>query len=95
MMPASTPVTNCKLSSSAKSEKNMKIHQTPPPQRKAASLVRHNDMVHEYVQANDILKSAILKSTLVNNKMYHGQLNDNKSISYEISKSVYEIFMKM
>ena len=51
--------------------------------------------LYEYVQANDIKKSTVLKSTLVNNKIYHGLLNDNKSILYDISKSVYEIFIKM
>ena len=40
-------------------------------------------------------KSTIKKSTLFNKKMYHGLLNDNKHISYDISKSVYEMFIKM
>ena len=67
-------------------------------QKKAAALVRHKDMaqkLYEYVQANDIQKSTIKKSTLFNKKMYHSLLNHDNHIGYDISKSVYEIFMKM
>ena len=61
-------------------------------------LVRHTDMAQKlfsYVQTSDIKKSTIKESTLFNNKMYHGLLNDNTHIIYDISKSVYEIFMQM
>ena len=48
-----------------------------------------------YVQTHDIKKSTIKKSTLMNKKVYHGLLNDNKSIGAAISTSVYQIFLKM
>ena len=86
------------MSSSASTERNKKMNRLLPAQRKAAALVRHKDMaqkLHEYVQANDIKKSSIKKSTLFNKKMYHSLLNDDNHIGYDISKSMYEIFMKM
>ena len=48
-----------------------------------------------YVQTHDIKKSTIKQSTLMNKKVYHGLLNDNKYINATISKSVCEMFLKM
>ena len=89
-VPSHTPATKRKMSSSRNSERNTKFHKTSPAQKPGAALVRHTDMAHKlfnYVQTDDIKKSTIKKSTLFNNKMYHGLLNDNKHISYDISIS--------
>ena len=86
------------MSSSHTSERNKKFWKVPPAQRAAAALARHTGMAQKlfnYVQTHDIKKSTIKQSTLMNKKVYHDLLNDNKYTNATISKSVYEIFLKM
>ena len=97
-MPAHTPAVQRKIQSSRNSERNKKFHKIPPAQKKSASLVRHTDMAQRpfnCVQTHDTKTSSIKKSTLANQKVYHGLLNENTLIDTSISNSVYEISIKM
>ena len=91
------------MSSSQTSERNTKLHKLTNAQKPDAALVKHTDMAQNLSNYDCAdTRHQEINYQEVNfdeqeSKVYHGRglLNDNKMIIGAISKSVYEIFIKI